>query len=239
MGRLSKLFFGSAVLGAVGATIYTYVKKYNDLAPQQEAADRSTEGEAAEERTYTNIDMDAAKEAAKQTYETVVAAATKAWGVAKDSAKDVYENVCANYDVEGAKEKVTEKYGEAKDFAAGKWEEVRNTVNEKVDAYKAENPETFEKLDAFKENVKKVYDGAVEKVGDVVDKVIGSEETVDGEAEEVFKEAENTAEQTAEAVEEAVGEAAEKAEEVLNEADQAVEDFIDEMKDKANEFVQQ
>ncbi|MBQ6036092.1 MAG: hypothetical protein IJL43_02165, partial [Lachnospiraceae bacterium] len=192
MGKLSKLFFGSAVLGAIGATVYTYVKNYNELTPKtedqaQRGTVEGTETEQAAERAYTNIDMDAAKEAATKTFETVKAAATKAWGVAKDSAKDVYDNVMENYgdEINVAKEKVTEKYGEAKDAAGEKWEEVKNTVSEKYAEYKNENPEVFEKIDGFKDQAKKFYDDAVEKVGDVVDKIIPSDETVDGEAEEV------------------------------------------------------
>ena len=231
MGKLTRLFFGSALAGALGATIYTYVKKYNELAPKaEENAERAqAEGEESE-RSYTNLDMDAAKEAAKQTAETVKAAALKAWGVAKDSAKDVYDNVCANYgeEIDAAKEKVTEKYGEVKDAAGEKWEEVKATVTDRFETYKSENPEAVNKFDEFKENAKKLYDDAVEKVGVVVDRFLNKEEVVDGEAEEVSDTVKDAAENVCDAVEKAA-----------DESDKVIEDVIDEMKYKANEFVQQ
>ena len=242
MGKLSRLFFGGALAGALGATIYTYVKKYNELAPKaEENAERGpVEGEEAE-RSYTNLDMDAAKEAAKQTAETVKAAALKAWGVAKDSAKDVYDNVRANYgeEIDAAKEKVTEKYGEVKETAGEKWEEVKATVTERFETYKSENPEAVNKFGEFKENAKKFYDDAVEKVGGVVDRFLNKDEVVDGEAEEVCDAVKDACEDAQEACKDAAENVCDAVEKAADEADKVIEDVIDEMKDKANEFVQQ
>ena len=97
MGKLTNLFLGSAFLGAAAATVYTYIKNYKELAP--ETADRAVDAEGDEEaaeRSYSSINMDAAKEAAKKTATTIKEQSVKAWGVAKDSAKAVYDNVMEN-----------------------------------------------------------------------------------------------------------------------------------------------
>ena len=72
MGKISSLLFGSAILGAAAATVYNYVKNYKELAPERAVPEG--EAEEAEEtvtRSYSNIDMDAAKEAAKKTFENI------------------------------------------------------------------------------------------------------------------------------------------------------------------------
>ena len=61
MGKLTNALFGGIVLGAVGAAAYSYVKKYQELAPKAPA--EGEEGETA--RSYTSLDMEAAKKAAK------------------------------------------------------------------------------------------------------------------------------------------------------------------------------
>lgn len=186
MGKnvLLKLFLGGAALGVAAAAAYSYIKNYKELAPKTEGGD--AEGVDGEEvkRSYQKIDMNVAKEAAKQTFEDFKDGSKKAWGVACDSAKAVSGIVMENYgdQINGAKEKVQEAARNVKDFAEDKfdiakdkisetWGDIKTQVTDKSDIVKDkvaeklnEFKESFtEKVENFKEENPQILEG-VEKV---------------------------------------------------------------------------
>lgn len=264
MGKFGKILFGSALAGAVGATVYTYIDKYLKLTPKKEAVPEDD----CPERSYTKIDMDAAKQAAKETAETVKNVSTKAFNVAKDSAKTIYANIKENYGSSEAAEetgdtkedKASSKFNDLKEKAAGTFTDVKEKAAESFTGVKEkvsvkynelkEKPEIKETVDKVKEGagkaaaaVKDAYGKAVESIKE---KLAQKDEPADADFEEIVEETAETIEKAV-APEEAVD--VPSCEEVSKEADAlcndaadafatATDDIPEDVKEAVNETVE-
>lgn len=194
---IAKLIFGGVCVGITAALAYQYIKKYKELAPKkiQEPDFIPEEGEEfvpEEKRTYSAIDMEVAKEAAVQTFESIKTGGRKAWGVVSDSAKAVSGIVMDNYgdSINAAKENAAEKFRNAKDFAAEKagvikekaadtfdtvketvtvkFNEVKDAVTEKVQALKTGEKEAREGACEASDSAEEAYENLKAKVEEVV-----------------------------------------------------------------------
>ena len=180
MGKLTNALFGGIVLGAVGAAAYSYVKKYQELAPKAPA--EGEEGETA--RSYTSLDMEAAKKAAKATAETIKEGGKKAWNTAKDAGKAVGDVVKGSYGEEIDKAAAT--YEGVRGKTVDEYNKIKDQVTEKVEAFKAENPEVMENLNKAKETVTGAYSTVADKGKSTIEGI--KEKIEDGEVTEAAEE---------------------------------------------------
>ena len=215
MGKFttSKLLLGTAVLGLVSAAAYTFVKKYQELAPKA-IPEKGPDGEEITPATF-QIDMDAAKKAAGETATVLSEQAKKFAHAASESAKAVGGVIRENYgtEIDSAKKAASEKFAEAKEFAAEKFATAKEYAGEKWEQAKEAAGEKWEQAKEF-----------------VQTKV---QEFKDRAEEEDPNETAETA-----SVDELFDEVKEKAEEALNEAEEAVEETAENAEKKTEDFIQ-
>jgi len=151
-------------LGAVAVTAYRFMKNYQEVAPVKEKGQDNEDdfddvivdtGMDENKRTYIQIDMDAAKEAAKMTVEDFKEGAETVIKKTQEVSKKISDKVIENYGeqinevkekatktYEEAKIKATKSYEEAKEKALNKYEEVKKGVTDYYNGYfKKEEPE--------------------------------------------------------------------------------------------------
>ncbi|MBR4768393.1 MAG: hypothetical protein IK088_05400 [Lachnospiraceae bacterium] len=186
---LSKLFFGAALAGAAAATAYTFVKKYREIAPKAlPAGDGEIEAKP-------EIDYNAVKQAAGETFEAVKTEAGRIAKTLGESAKAVGSVVMDNYgdDIQAAKEKAGEKFDEAKEYAGVKFREAKDLagvkfaeakeyagekfnqaksyIQDKYEEFSKNNPKVSETIDSLKEGAERTYTTVKEKVNEFVEEL--------------------------------------------------------------------
>lgn len=210
---LTKLFFGAALAGAAAATAYTFVKKYREIAPKALPAG---EGEV---EAKPEIDYNAVKRAANDTFEAVKTEAGRIAKTLGESAKAVGSVVMDNYgdDIEHAKAKAgekfdeakeyagvkfreakvlaSEKFAEAKEYAGEKFNQAKTYIQDKYDTFSKNNPRVTEAIDSVKDGAERAYTVVRDKVNEFVEELKDEPKTEADPIDEALSDAEEAAEE--------------------------------------------